>query len=402
MKPLEGIRVADFSHVMAGPFASHFLCAMGAEVIKVEAPGKGDPMRDYGPDAELRSMSPGFIAANCGKKSIALDLKSQRGLEAAKRLIAASDVVLENFRPGVMDRLGLGYDDARKLKPAIIFCSVSGYGQTGPLKDWPAIDNIVQATSGITSLNGEPDGPFMRIGFPAVDTYAGTLAAMAILGALVRRGATGQGQRIDLAMFDASLVFMASAAVPYLVTGRALARTGNTGYSGQPTAAMFATKDGRRISLGVVQQEQYERLCRALERPDLLSDARFATPAARMKNSAAMQSELATEFARRDGEAIETSLSTSGVPCGLVRTVPEACEMPHLGERGMIHEFDAGLPKAAAGRALNAGFLCDADGPGLPGPPPRLGEHTREQLSALGFAVGEIEEMLASGAAAQG
>jgi crotonobetainyl-CoA:carnitine CoA-transferase CaiB-like acyl-CoA transferase len=221
MKALEGIRIADFSHVMAGPFASHFLAAMGAEVIKVEGTGRGDPMRDYGPDRSLHGMSPGFIAANCGKKSIALDLKAPQGLDAARRLIAASDVVLENFRPGVMDRLGLGYDDARKLKPAIIFCSVSGYGQSGPLKDWPAIDNIVQATSGITSLNGEPDGPFMRIGFPAVDTYAGTLAAMAILGALVRRGASGEGQRIDLAMFDAALVLTASAAVPYLVTGRA-------------------------------------------------------------------------------------------------------------------------------------------------------------------------------------
>lgn len=402
MKALEGIRVADFSHVMAGPFASHFLCAMGAEVIKIEAPGRGDPMRDYGPDAELRGMSPGFIAANCGKKSIALDLKSSNGLEAARRLIASCDVVLENFRPGVMDRLGLGYEALKKLKPAIIFCSVSGYGQSGPLRDWPAIDNIVQATSGITSLNGEPDGPFMRIGFPAVDTYAGTLAAMAILGALVRRGAKGEGQRIDLAMFDASLVLTAAATVPYLVTGRPLARTGNTGYSGQPTAAMFPTRDGRKVSLGVVQQGQYERLCRALERPDLLSDARFATPAARMKSSPAMQSELAAEFARHDGEAIEAKLSIAGVPCGLVRTVAEACEMPHLGEREMIHEFDAGLPASAAGRSLNAGFLCDADGPELPGPPPRLGEHTSEQLSVLGFSRGEIDEMLASGAAAQG
>lgn len=402
MKPLEGIRVADFSHVMAGPFASHFLCAMGAEVIKVEAQGRGDPMRDYGPDAELRGMSPGFIAANCGKKSIALDLKSATGAEAARRLIASSDVVLENFRPGVMDRLGIGYDDAKKLRPAIIFCSVSGYGQSGPLKDWPAIDNIVQATSGVTSLNGEPHGPFMRIGFPAVDTYAGTLAAMAILGALVRRGATGEGQRIDLAMFDASLVLTASAAVPYLVTGRPLQRTGNTGYSGQPTAAMFATRDGRHISLGVVQQEQYERLCRALARPDLQSDARFATPAARMENSAAIQTELGFEFAKRDGETVEAELSKAGVPCGLVRTIGEACEMPHLAGRGVIHEFDAGLPGDARGRALNAGFLCDADGPELAGPPPRLGEHTREQLGKLGFSSSEIDEMIASGAAASG
>jgi CoA:oxalate CoA-transferase len=400
MKPLEDVRVADFSHVMAGPFASHFLCAMGAEVIKVEAPGRGDPMRDYGPDPELHGMSPAFIAANCGKKSMALDLKSPGGAEAARRLIASSDIVLENFRPGVMDRLGLGYEQAQKLRPAIIFCSVSGYGQSGPLKNWPAIDNIVQATSGVTSLNGEPDAPFMRIGFPAVDSYTGTLAAMAILGALVRRGATGKGQRIDLAMFDASLVLTASAAVPYLVTGRALQRTGNTGYSGQPTAAMFATKDGRSVSLGVVQQEQYERLCRALGRPDLQSDPRFATPAARMKNSASMQAELAAEFARRDGAAIEAELSKAGVACGLVRTIGEACEMPHLAERGLIHGFNADLPAGAHGRALNAGFMCDVDGPELSGPPPRLGEHTREQLAKLGFRPDDIDAMIASGAAA--
>ncbi len=402
MKALEGIRIADFSHVMAGPFASHFLCAMGAEVIKIETPGRGDPMRDYGPDPDLRGMSPGFIAANCGKKSIALDLKSPAGKEAARRLIASCDVVLENFRPGVMDRLGLGYEAAKELKPGIIFCSISGYGQSGPLKDWPAIDNIVQATSGLTSLNGEPDGPFMRIGFPAVDTYAGTLAAMAILGALVRRGLRGEGQHIDLAMFDASLVLSASATVPYLVTGHALARTGNTGYSGQPTAAMFPTKDGRRISLGVVQQEQYERLCRSLARADLMSDQRFATPAARMKNASAMQSELAVEFSRHEGEAIEASLSAAGVPCGLVRTVAEACEMPHLSGRSLVHEFPGVLPGSARGRALNAGFLCDADSPELPGPPPRLGQHTREQLATLGYTLAEIDVMLASGAVAQG
>jgi CoA:oxalate CoA-transferase len=400
MKPLQGVRVADFSHVMAGPFASHFLCAMGADVIKVETPGRGDPMRDYGPDAELRGMSPGFMAANAGKRSIALNLKSEQGLEAARRLIATSDVVLENFRPGVMDRLGLGYEDAKKLRAAIIFCSVSGYGQTGKLKDWPAIDNIVQATSGITSLNGEPDGPFMRVGFPAVDTYAGTLAAMAILGALVRRGASGEGQRIDLAMFDAALVLTAAAAVPYLVTGRPLQRTGNTGYSGQPTAAMFDTRDGRRVSLGVVQQEQFERLCRALGRSDWLQDARFATPAARMTHAGAMQVELGSAFAQRDGEELERALSEAGVPCGLVRTVGEACEMPHLVGRGMVAEFDMDMPGTAAARVLNVGFVCDEGGPELQGPPPRLGEHTRDVLEELGFSGGDVEAMLKSGAAA--
>lgn len=397
---LDGVRIADFSHVMAGPFASHFLAAMGAEVVKVESPGRGDPMRNYGPDRRLDGMAPGFIAANCGKKSIALDLKSGAGREAARRLVATSDVVLENFRPGVMVRLGLGYDAARALRSDIIFCSVSGYGQTGELRDWPAIDNIVQATSGMTSLNGEPDEPWMRVGFPAVDTYTGTLAAMAILGALYRRAQTGEGQFIDVAMFDASLVFMASAAVPYLTTGRAMNRTGNTGYSGQPTASMFTASDGRQISLGVVQPEQYERLCRAIERPDLLSDERFSTLPARMKNADTLRAELGATFATRTGEEWERLLSAAGAPCGLVRSLPEACDLPHLRQRGLVLDVPEGtLPQGLSGRALNAGFVCNADSPRLDAAPPRLGEHTRAQLAALGFSGDEIVSMLSSGAA---
>lgn len=397
---LDGVRIADFSHVMAGPFASHFLAAMGAEVVKVEAPGRGDPMRSYGPDRSLDGMAPGFVAANCGKQSIALDLKSEAGREAARRLVAASDVVLENFRPGVMERLGLGYAAVKALRPDIVYCSVSGYGQTGALRDWPAIDNIVQATSGMTSLNGEPDEPWMRVGFPAVDTYTGTLAAMAILGALYRRSQTGEGQFIDVAMFDASLVFMASAAVPYLTTGRAMNRTGNTGYSGQPTASMFTAGDGRQISLGVVQPEQYERLCRAIDRTDLLADERFSTLAGRMKHSAALRAELGRTFATRPGEEWERLLSAAGAPCGLVRSLPDACDLPHLRERGLVAGIpEDGLPPGMSGRTLNAGFVCDRDSPRLDAAPPRLGQHTRAQLETLGFTGDEIAAMLSSGAA---
>jgi crotonobetainyl-CoA:carnitine CoA-transferase CaiB-like acyl-CoA transferase len=398
---LAGVRIADFSHVMAGPFASHFLATLGAEVIKVETPGRGDPMRRYGPDRSLDGMAPGFIAANCGKRSIALDLKSTDGIDAARRLIASCDVVLENFRPGVMERLGIGYEDAKKLRPDVIFCAVSGYGQTGDLRDWPAIDNIVQATSGMTSLNGEPEAPYMRVGFPAVDTYTGTLAALAIIGALYRRRQTGQGQLIDIAMFDASLVFMASAAVPYLVTGRTLPRTGNTGYSGQPTASMFVCGDGREISLGVVQPEQYERLCKAMGRADLIADARFADLPGRMANADALRAELAREFLKRDGAAWEAKLSAAGAPCGLVRSVPEACELPHLAGRGLVRELENVLPGGGGARALNAGFVCNADGPQIAGPPPRLGEHTRAVLDELGYAPAQVDAMLASGAAAE-
>lgn len=402
-RALEGIRIADFSHVMAGPFATHFLAALGADVIKVEPPGIGDPMRNYGADRRYDGMAPGFIAANCGKRSIVLDLKQPAAKGAAERLIASADVVLENFRPGVMDRLGLGYEASRALKPNIIFCSVSGYGQDGPMRDYPAIDNIVQATSGLMSLQGEPGGDFMRIGFPAVDTYTGTLAALSILAALVRRNATGEGQRIDVAMLDATMVLMATAAVPFLVTGKALPRTGNTGYSGQPTAGMFKTRDGASISLGVVQPVQYERLCAVLERPDLLSDARFATPDLRRTNGAALTEALAAEFIKRDGAEWERLLSAAGAPCGVMRDVAQAIELPSLKQRGVIAPLRIeGSPDGADVAAIGAGFVTDSDGPRVDAPPPKLGEHTRAVLAELGYTKAAIDDMLASGAAREG
>ena len=192
-----------------------------------------------------------------------------------------------------------------------------------------------------------------------------------------------------MAMFDAALVLMAPAAVPYLATGKAMPRTGNTGYSGQPTAAMFTCGDGRQVSLGVVQQEQYERLCRAVGREDLLSDTRFSTLAGRMLHAAALQAELSKEFAKRSGADWEAALSAAGAPCGLVRTVAEACAMPSLKDRRLVVELEnLRLPPKGAPLALNAGYLCDADGPDLQGPPPRLGQHTREVLDALGLLGG--------------
>lgn len=217
-QPLSGIRIADFSHVMAGPYATHLMGLLGAEVIKIE-PKKGDGFRNYGSDRRYDGMAPAFIAANAGKKSIALDLKDERDLAIAREIVARSDVMVENFRPGVIQRLGLGYDEARKLRSDIIFCSVSGYGQDSPQRDWPAIDNIVQATSGMMMLSGGEGEPPVRVGFPIVDTLTGHTAALAILAALLRRQQSGEGTYIDVSMFDASLAFMTSALTPFLVTG---------------------------------------------------------------------------------------------------------------------------------------------------------------------------------------
>ena len=394
--PLAGTRVVDFSHVMAGPYASHLLRVLGADVIKIESPGIGDAMRNYGADRRYDGMSPAFIAVNAGKKSLVLNLKHPPALAAVRRLVGGADVVLENFRPGVMSRLGLDYESVRELQPRLVYCSVSGYGQYSPRRDWPAIDNIVQATSGMMSLSGENgDGP-MRVGFPVVDTLTGQTAAFAIVAALLRRERTGGGEYIDVAMFDATIAFMASAVVPYLVTGKTLERTGNVGYSGQPTSAVFDAGDGRQISLGVVQQAQFETLARALKCERWLGDARFANPDLRRKNSAQMRTELAAVFATQPAEVWERQLSAAGVPCGMVRDVGEALSLEGLEDRGIrIPMHVPGLPERQNVDIVNAGFKFSQDSPDIDRPPPSLGEHSEEILESLGFGAEERREILA-------
>ena len=377
--PLSGIRIADFSHVMAGPYASHLLRLMGAEVIKIE-PVKGDGFRNYGADRRYDGLSPAFIAANAGKKSIALDLKDEADLAIARAIIARSDVVLENFRPGVMARLGLGYDAVREMVPDVIYCSVSGYGQTGPHRDWPAIDNIVQATSGMMMLSGaEGDAP-VRVGFPIVDTLTGQTAAMAILGALMQRERGNGGSQIDVSMFDASLAFMTSALTPFLVTGQPMQRMGNTGYSGLPTASMFNASDGREISLGVVQPPQFAALARELGRQDWLDDPRFATPDARRTNFDAMHAELSAEFARLPAAQWERRLSDAGIPCGMVRRVDEAAAL--AGPTALVNLTVPGLPDEAV-QIPGAGYSVAGQANPAPGAPPRLDANRAEILRWL-------------------
>ena len=370
--PLAGIRVADFSHVMAGPYASHLLRMLGAEVIKIEPKG-GDNFRNYGSDRRYDGMSPAFIAANAGKKSIALDLKNAEDLATARAIVARSDVLLENFRPGVIARLGLGYEAVKALRADIVYCSVSGYGQSGDQRDWPAIDNIVQATSGMMMLSGEEGDPPVRIGFPIVDTLTGQTAALAILAALMKRTKDGSGSFIDVSMFDASLAFLTSTLTPFLVTGKPMPRTGNVGYSGLPTASLFTAKDGRQISLGVVQPNQFAALARHVNRPDWLTDVRFATAEARRANFDALSLELAAVIAQRDAAAWEQSMSAQGIPCGMVRSVDEAVALAATG--ALLPVTIPGLPEGERVSIPGAGFRMDADGPFIDSPPPRLDEN---------------------------
>lgn len=378
-QPLAGIRVADFSHVMAGPYASHLLRLMGAEVIKIE-PKAGDNFRTYGADRRYDGMSPAFIAANAGKKSIALDLKDEGDLAIARAIVARSDVLLENFRPGVIARLGLGYEAVRELNPEIVFCSVSGYGQDGPQRDWPAIDNIVQATSGMMMLSGEEGDPPSRIGFPIVDTLTGQTAAIAIQSALIKRLQGGGGSHIDVSMLGASLAFMTSTLTPYLVTGEPMKRMGNTGYSGLPTASLFTAKDGRQVSLGVVQPNQFAALAKHMGREDWLGDERFAAPDARRANFDAMTAELAAEFLKRDAADWEAEMSAAGIPCGVVRRVDEAAALAGPGAL-----LPLAIPGVGEVSVPNAGFRMAEGGPGTDAPPPRLDADRAEILAWLGL-----------------
>jgi len=395
---LDGMIVADFSHVMAGPYASFLLSLLGAEVIKVEAPGVGDALRNYGADRDYDGMSPAFIGVNAGKKSLVLNLKHGLAREAARRLVARADVVLENFRPGVMKRLQLDYDSVRELQPRMIYCSISGYGQHGPRRDWPAIDNIVQATSGMMSLSGEQGDAPMRVGFPVVDTLTGQTAALAILAALVRRERTGAGEYIDVAMFDASLAFMTSAVVPYLVTGQPLERTGNVGYSGQPTSAVFTAQDNRQISLGVVQQAQFDSLARQLNRESWLRNPNYATADLRRRHSRELQAELAAVFRQAPAAAWESKLSAVGIPCGMVRDVGEAISLAGVEERGLKQPLHIpSLPENKKDVAtVGAGFLFAAEPPRVNTAPPEHGEHSDAVLASLGFSEPERREILAA------
>lgn len=376
-KPLKGVRIADFSHVIAGPLATQFLNLLGAEVIKVEPPA-GDPMRFYTTKTERRGMAEPFIGANAGKKSIVLDLKSDAGRKIARELIKNSDIFVENFRPGVASRLGLGSDTLMKINPALIYCSVSGFGQTGPMSNYPAIDQVIQSMSGLMLLSGHEGAPAERIGFPIVDTYSALLTAFAILAAHTQKlsDPDKKGQVIDVAMLDATLVMMSSVIMPLMLSGTQPKRAGNRGFSGAPTADTFPTADGE-ITVGAVQQIQVERLFKALKCDQLLDEPKFATPDARMSNEVELGKTLLPYFAKRSSADWEEILAKAGVPAGKVRGIDEALKLDQLESRDLFVDLPGGE------RVMNAGFHFAHNGPGTSSDAPKLGEHTEEILAML-------------------
>jgi len=370
---LAGLRVVDFSHVVAGPLATHFLALNGASVTKVEPPG-GDPLRNYTLDPAERGAAPAFRGINAGKESLVLDLKTEAGRARAEALIAGADVVVENFRPGVMARLGLDAQVLTARHPRLIWCAISGFGQTGPLADVAAMDQIIQSLSGLMLLSGHEGEAAQRVGFPLVDTFTGLLAAFAIQTALLQRErGLVRGQVIDVAMLDAALVMMLAAVNPLLMTGATPARTGNRGFSRAPTADTFACAEGE-ITLGAVEDAQVARALAVLELGHLLERPEFADRAARARNADALAAQIARRLATRPAADWAQAFRAVGVPAAPVQTLAQAVAMPHLAGRDLFLTLPA--PDGGTERILNSGFRFRDGGPGTDRPAPNLGTAT--------------------------
>ena len=391
--PLAGVRVLDMTNVLAGPFAAYQLSLSGADVVKVEVPGGGDLARSLGADPDLNEAQLGasFIAQNCGKRSIAIDLKSDAGREAFTSLVQNSDVLLENFRPGVLNRLGFGEQVLKELNPRLVYCAISGFGQTGSLRDRPAYDQIVQGLSGMMTSSGtEETGP-MRAGYPVADTLGGMAASFAISSALVERGSTGKGSVIDVSMLETAITAMGWVVSNFLVAGQPPVPMGNENFTAAPSGT-FMTGEGR-INISANKQEQFEALCRYVGREELASDPRFAKREARKTNRAELKLCLEEALAQRTAQEWEDGFSTIGVPAGRVLDIDEVLGLPQVQERGLVHQVpnpvdgDRQLSVLGNGVRINDVVSTPAAGP------PLLGEHTDEILREIGLEQTHIDSL---------
>lgn len=404
--PLAGVRIADLSRVLAGPYATMLLADMGAEVIKVEQPGRGDDTRSWGPpyaeptEEHRAAHSPGeaayFLSVNRNKRSLAVDLKDPEGLAAVQDLCTGSDVVIQNFRPGVIDRLGLGYAEIGKRNPAVVYCSVSGFGPEHEPQDRPGFDIVVQAESGLMATTGPADGPASKVGVALTDVLTGLNAAVGILGALMRAKVTGRGEDISVSLVNSTLSGLVNLTQQALLTGAEPERVGNAHTTIVPYQA-FPTADAE-IVVAAGNDALYRRLCAAIDRPDLAEDPRYATNPERVAHREELVGELTRTLTSRSADHWMSTLVDAGVPVGRVRGVLDALRTADASGDDVLRTVEH--PTAGLLEQVRAGFRM-ADTPVPMSAPPLLGQHSQEVLTELGLAPDRIEALLDRGAVQQ-
>src|SRR5712664_1345478 len=394
MRPLEAIRVLDLTRVLSGPYCTMLLGDLGAEVIKVERPGEGDDTRAFAPPFQ-GDQAAYFLSINRNKKSLTLDMKSERGKEILWRLVDLCDVLVENFRPGAMERLGFGFVAVKARRPAMIYCSISGFGDTGPQKDRAGYDVIVQGEAGIMDLTGPRDGPPHKVGASIADLVSGLTAAQGILAALYTAKIDGRGQRVHVSMYEAVAALLTFNASIYFATGIAPRRRGNEHATIVPYET-FEASDGW-INLGVANDDLWQRFCTAADRSDLKDDLRFAKAPDRVRHREVLVPLIKAIIKERSRDEWLTRFDRAGVPCGAIRTVAEVCESEVLKARDMV----AAMPHGSAGTVKGIKSAIQFGNTPLDRyvAPPRLGEHTREILTELlGLDACKIDALTRAGA----
>ena len=398
MKLLEGVRVLDLTNVLAGPFCCYQLAQLGADVIKIEVPKSGDLARQLGADPELNKhlMGASFLAQNAGKRSLTINLKNPAGKEVFRRLVATADVIVENFRPGVMDRLELSYEALKKFKRDLIYCAISGFGQTGPLKDNPAYDQIVQGLSGVMSVTGDKNSAPLRVGYPVADTIGGITAAFAVAAALFRRQRNSEGELIDVSMLEATLVTMGWAVSNWLIAGITPEPMGNENVTASPSGT-FKTGDGL-LNIAANQQEQFNRLCEIIGHRELANDPRFVNREDRKIRRQELNREIEVALAAKSAKEWSELFNKNGVPSGEVLSIPQVLQHPQTIQRDLIQRFGAtpGIDRDIT--VLRSGFRLASGDPQAVTPPPVLGADTEKILIELGYDQDAIHELKQSGA----
>jgi crotonobetainyl-CoA:carnitine CoA-transferase CaiB-like acyl-CoA transferase len=392
MRPFEGVKILDFTQVLAGPYASYQLALLGADVIKVER-REGEDMRRTPLSREWaeRGLAPGWQAINGNKKSLTLDLSKPEAIAIVKKLAGDADVVMENFRPGVMDKLGIGYAALSEINPKLIYCAISGFGQTGPERTSPGYDGKIQALSGIMAITGHAETGPTRAGFAVCDVLTGSTAAFGVSSALFQRGRTGKGQLVDVSMLEATLAFLAGQVADYSVAGHRQKLSGNQAVSRKPTANLFKAGEGYLL-LAVNNEKQYISLMKALGREDTFDDPRFADWFARQENEPALRAVIEGALAAKSARDWEKILEAAGAPCASIWTVEEVIDHPQIVARGAIQEIDTPYGRL---RFAGSGFRLAHGGGRLDSMAPALGVHTDEVLGALGFDVAAIADLRA-------